>query len=298
MPSGRRRGERLGLLKVNDVDLNVMVSGQGPALVALHGFTGDVSTWHTFARAAEAEFTVITIDLLGHGRSSNPRDPERYGLERTVADLGSVLDALDIKRASWLGYSMGGRIALGVGVLAPDRCRALVLEGASPGLLAAGERAQRVASDERLAQLIESAGITAFVDYWERLPLFATQVRFPARVRARLRAQRLRNSPAGLAASLRGIGTGAQPALHGRLAGLTMPVLFLAGEEDTKFGQIAQEMCAAVPRGRVALVARAGHAAHLEQPAAFNRLVLDFLRRLPAAGRAQDAAKLPAGPAR
>ncbi|MBI3954108.1 MAG: 2-succinyl-6-hydroxy-2,4-cyclohexadiene-1-carboxylate synthase [Chloroflexi bacterium] len=288
----------MALLRVNGVDLNVRVAGRGPAVVALHGFTGDLGTWRAFARAAPADNTVILVDLLGHGRSTCPTDPDRYRMERTVADLVGVLDALGIQRAAWLGYSMGGRIALGVGVLAPERCRGLVLEGASPGLPTAEERTQRAASDELLAQSIERHGLATFVDYWERLPLFASQARLTGRVRARLRAQRLRNNPAGLAASLRGIGTGAQPAFHDRLAGLALPVLFLAGEEDLKFRQIAQEMGAAVPAGRVAFIPRAGHAAHLEQPAAFNCAVLDFLRSLPADEPGQGAATLPAGPAR
>jgi 2-succinyl-6-hydroxy-2,4-cyclohexadiene-1-carboxylate synthase len=277
----------MGLLRVNGVGLNVLVAGSGPALVALHGFTGDASTWRSFTRAAAKDHTVIIVDLLGHGRSDCPPDPQRYCVERTVVDLVAVLDTLKIGQAAWLGYSMGGRIALGVGVLAPERCRALVLEGASPGLPTPDERAARCASDERLAQLIERKGIHTFVEYWERLPLFASQARLSERARARLRAQRLLNRAAGLAASLRGIGTGAQPSFHEKLPDLALPALFVAGEEDQKFRRIALEMCRAVPNGRVALIPRAGHAAHLEQPRAFNRVVLGFLRSLPVAGVAQ-----------
>ena len=82
----------------------------------------------------------------------------------------------------------------------------------------------RVASDNALADLIERDGIEAFVARWERMPLFATQERLPPAVRARLAAQRRANIPAGLANSLRGIGTGVQPSLWERLGELKIPM--------------------------------------------------------------------------
>ena len=265
-------------LPINDVKLNVEVSGQGPPLVALHGFTGSVATWEPLAHALDREHTMVRIDLLGHGGSSRPADPRRYSMEHTVADLVGVLDALGPATACWLGYSMGGRIALGVALAAPERCGALVLESASAGIRDATERARRAASDERLARWTEEAGIEAFVDYWESLPLFASQSKLSQETRAALRAQLLANHPAGLANSLRGIGAGAQPAYHDRLAELAMPALFMAGEDDAAYAEAAKAMAAAVPDGRAVIEAEAGHAVHLERPEAFQGAVLDFLR--------------------
>ena len=268
-------------VKVNGVSLNLVVQGHGPSIVALHGFTGDLKTWHAFAQAAGREYTLVLIDLLGHGRSSCPPDPQRYHMEQCIEDLLGVLNSLGIHQAIWLGYSMGARIALGVGMAAPERCQALVLEGGSPGLADPRECAQRVASDEHLARMIEKAGVPQFVDFWEARPLFASQVRLSQRERTRIRTQRLRNSPVGLANSLRGIGAGAQPPLHHRLPSLAPPALFIAGGEDNKFRDIAQTMCSRVPNGRVAVIPEAGHAAHIEQPDLFNSTVLAFLRGLP-----------------
>ena len=156
-------------LAINGVDYNVEVSGQGPPLVALHGFTGSVATWESLAQAIGGEHTVVRVDLLGHGASSRPADPRRYSLERTNADLAGVLDALGLSTASWLGYSLGGRIALSLALAAPERCGALVLESASPGIQDPAERARRAASDERLADWIEVEGVEAFVEHWESL---------------------------------------------------------------------------------------------------------------------------------
>jgi 2-succinyl-6-hydroxy-2,4-cyclohexadiene-1-carboxylate synthase len=195
----------------------------------------------------------------------------------TVADLVAVLDRQGIGRAHVLGYSMGGRVALALALAHPDRVGALVLESASPGLAGAGERAARVAADAALAARIEREGVPAFVDCWEALPLWASQARLSADARAALRAQRLQNTPVGLANSLRGLGTGSQPPLWDRLGDLAAPTLLVAGCDDAKFSDLARRMAEAIPANELLLVHSAGHAVHLEQPAVFARLVRDFL---------------------
>lgn len=242
-------------------------------LVLLHGFTGSAASWgthlDTFAAAGQR---VIAFDLLGHGASSAPDDPQRYRMERCQEDIGAALGMLGVGpgEAMLLGYSMGGRLALSLGF--SGSFKALILESASPGLASASEREQRRASDERLAAGIERDGIAAFVASWEQHPLFASQRVLSAEVRS----QRLQNRPAGLANSLRGMGTGIQPSLHERLPMLDLPVLLLAGELDTKFCTIARQMCQAIPRASLEIISGAGHTVHLEQPEQFAKSVLAF----------------------
>lgn len=266
------------LRHLNGLDYYVEVAGSGPPLVLLHGFTGSAASWASHLDTFAREFTCVTVDLPGHGDTEAPADPARYAMERVVEDLVELCTRLGIARAAWLGYSMGGRLALGVGVLAPQVVTALVLEGAAPGLDDPAERAARVASDEALATRLEREGLVPFIDFWERLPLFATQARLPEERRAILRQQRLLNNPLGLANSLRGMGQGAQPAFRDRLGAVRAPALLLAGEEDAKFRALAAEMAAAMPNARAATIPGAGHAAHFEQPGQFDALVLDFLR--------------------
>ncbi|MCH7997698.1 MAG: 2-succinyl-6-hydroxy-2,4-cyclohexadiene-1-carboxylate synthase [Chloroflexi bacterium] len=261
---------------VNGVNLNVEVTGEGPALVALHGFTGSLRTWDSLVQAAAGRFTLVLVDLLGHGDSDAPEDPSRYSMERCTQDLIALLDALGLERAGWLGYSMGGRICLYLGLAAPDRCQALAVEGASGGIVDEKERRARVESDDALARMIEERGIEAFVDYWEGLPLFSSQSRLPEGARAGLRRQRLRNRPRGLAGSLRGMGAGAQPPLYDRLQSLARPVLLMAGEEDTRYCDLARQMGDSMSGGRVSIIPGAGHCPHLERPELFNEKVLEF----------------------
>lgn len=269
---------RIALDALEEACLNVSRTGKGPVVVALHGFTGDVATWDSFSGAAQHEYSVVSVDMLGHGASDAPASPVLYGMPATIQALAEVLDRLQIERAHWLGYSMGGRVALAAAISLGKRTLSLILESASPGLRTVEERQARMGDDGVLANRIEKVGIAAFVDYWESLSLWASQARLPRTVRERLRAQRLNNNPAGLANSLRGIGTGAQPPLHDRLGELRAPVLLIAGEEDVKFSAIAGEMSRAMPGSRLCTIPESGHAVHLEQPDTFNRTLLEFLR--------------------
>ncbi len=115
------------------------------------------------------------------------------------------------------------------------------------------------------------------MEEWERLPLFASQSRLPAAAQSKVRAQRLANNAQGLANSLRGMGTGVQPSLWDRLGELKVPTLLIAGALDEKFMRTAQKMAKKIPGARVEIVAEAGHNVHVEKPAAFDHLVLDFL---------------------
>ena len=254
--------------------------GAGQPLLLLHGFSGDGATWHAVADALGERWRVIMLDCLGHGASDKPREVASYRMEAIAADIISVLDQLEIRRTHLLGYSMGGRLALYLALRHPERLRSLILESASPGLAEASERAQRRRRDEALANRIEADGIGAFVEYWERLPLWASQSTLPPKVRAAQRQQRLSNSALGLANSLRGLGAGAQPNLWPRLPTLRMPALLLVGEADSKFRRINQAMAARMPDAQLRLIPAAGHNTHLENAPAFCREVNSFLAAL------------------
>jgi 2-succinyl-6-hydroxy-2,4-cyclohexadiene-1-carboxylate synthase len=275
------RSPEVQRLLVNGVNLGVLQYGEKKTsratLVLLHGFTGSALGWeHIIPDLAALGLHIVALDMLGHGQSDAPADVGRYSIEHCQADILAALQALGIGRgeAILLGYSMGGRIALYCAF--SGYFRALVLESASPGLATSAEREQRRASDEALAIHIEQEGVKAFIDYWEKIPLFASQRRLATERREELRAQRLNNRAQGLANSLRGVGTGAQPELYTSLPTLNLPVLLLAGELDSKFCTIAQEMASQLPQAKLQIVPGAGHTIHLEQPEAFVTCVGEF----------------------
>lgn len=202
-------------------------------------------------------------DIRGHGSASSL---EPVTLEAVVGDLTGVAPP----RFVLVGYSMGGRIALHVALALRDRVERLVLVGASPGIADDLEREARRAADDRLADEIEGLSIEEFARGWAETPVLADQ---PAGVRSLVDEDRRRNTPAGLARALRGLGTGALPSVWDRLGELTMPLALVVGERDEKFSAIAFQMAGAIERSEVVVVAGAGHAVHLEAPAAVAEVI-------------------------
>lgn len=247
-----------------------------PPLLLLHGFTGSSENWRALAPTLAPR--TLAVDIIGHGRSPIPDDIAPYTMPQAAAALIELLDTLAVSEVTLLGYSMGGRLALYTAVHYPHRVARLILESASPGLATEAARAARRRRDEELADWIEAHTLAAFVDRWQALPLWASQQQLAPEKRAALRAQRLQNSRTGLANSLRGMGTGAQPSLWPQLPQLDKPTLLIAGAHDTKFVGINQEMAALLPQARLEIVTDAGHTVHLERPSRFHQLIRPFLQ--------------------
>ena len=243
------------------------------AILLLHGFTGSAAEWAGLAPQLAPHRRVVAVDLPGHAGSP----VGECSMQQCVADLLATMDGLGHAKFDVLGYSLGGRVALHLAAAAPGRVRSLILESASPGLADPAERAARAAADDALADKIIANGIAWFADYWQDIPLFASHAALPADVRAALRARRLCNTPAGLAAALRGMGTGRQESLWSRLSELTMPTLLITGQLDIKFATINRQMAALMPSARHHSLPGAGHTVHLERPQAFAELVVGFL---------------------
>ena len=179
----------------NGIFLNVEVTGDGPIVLMLHGFTRDARAWEPVLPALDG-YRVVRVDLIGHGKSDAPEDPSRYTMAHAVEDLTALLHHLSVDKYALVGYSLGGRVGLHLATAAPERLWALVIESASPGIEDAAQRAARVESDEKLAQSIFTDGIEAFADRWQAQGLFASQASLPEGVLAEQRRQRIENSPA------------------------------------------------------------------------------------------------------
>lgn len=234
--------------------------------VLAHGFTQTARSWagieQRLARAAPAIETVA-VDLPGHG-DAHDLVTDLWGAADHLVDAGG--------RGSYVGYSMGGRVALHAALAHPDCVEQLVLIGATAGIERSAERSERRASDERLAAHVEQIGVGRFVDEWLTNPLFAGLDDSSA-----LRDDRLRNTAPGLASSLRHCGTGTQEPLWDRLGAIRCPTLLLVGERDAKFRLLADRLNDAISGSRLEVVADSGHSVHLEQPAATVSALCEFL---------------------
>ena len=232
-------------------------------LVLLHGFTQTGRSWQPVLHALAARYRAIAPDLPGHGGFAERRPA-------SFAACDAYVRVLADQPITLAGYSMGGRIALHAALSLGPRVRRLVLVGASAGIADPAERAARAAEDAALAARIEAIGLEAFAREWGAQPLFAGMPRGIAEI---AHADRMRNTAAGLAAALRGLGTGVMPPLWDRLGELTVPVELVVGERDEKFRAIAERMTAALVAGRLHVVPGTGHAVHLEAPEAVAEVI-------------------------
>ena len=239
----------------------------GPRLVLVHGFTQTGRSWRPVAERlgrALPDHELVLVDAPGHG-GSGTIDADLATAGRLLADAGG--------RATYVGYSMGGRMVLHTALDRPDIVERLVLLGATAGIDDPAERAERRRADDALATSIERDGVPAFLERWLANPMFAALPDDPAE-----RAERLRNTAAGLASSLRSCGTGTQEPSWSRLAELQMPVLVLAGERDEKFAALGERLTRSIGMNAGSgTIAGAGHAAHLERPDEFVAALARFV---------------------
>ena len=146
------------------VRVHYQVEGEGSPLVLQHGFTESVVDWYEtgYVEALRSDYRLILIDARGHGASDKPHDPEAYVLDQRVSDVVAVLDALDVARALFWGYSMGGWIGFGLAKYARERVHALVIGGQHP-------YARSMGSLRRMVQKGIAQGSGAFVAGMEEM---------------------------------------------------------------------------------------------------------------------------------
>jgi 2-succinyl-6-hydroxy-2,4-cyclohexadiene-1-carboxylate synthase len=257
--------------------LSYTTSGPGEhAILFLHGFMGSSDDWREVIDGTDGlddRFRAVAVDLPGHGGSTSLPETS-YSMEGAAGAVLRTLDGLGARRASLVGYSMGGRLALYLALRHPERCERLLLESASPGLKTGEERALRRQDDEERAKTLETGDFGTFLEEWYSQPLFSTLR--PPLVRD-LVERRRGNDPGELARSLRGMGTGSQPSLWEEIEGLSVPTLAVAGELDEKFSEVAREMEERSPRVRVEVVPGAGHNARIEAPEEYSLLLGGFI---------------------
>lgn len=256
--------------------------GQIPVLL-LHGFMQTGATWEPVAPRLAQDHCLYAIDLVGHGQSDKPENPRAYSIPAQADAVSALIrdvvlpqtteatreGHMPAKRVHVLGYSMGGRIALDVAQRHGDMVYSLILESAGIGAADEAERVQYAERAASWARQLREQGIEAFVDYWEQLPLFATQQRLDEETRAAVRAERLANDPEAMALSVENAGQHTMPLADQTMDDLGLswtPVFYIAGTRDEKYLEIAERF---VKEGLDAKAVMGGHNLHLEVPGLF-----------------------------
>ncbi|HKY37648.1 MAG TPA: alpha/beta fold hydrolase [Polyangiaceae bacterium] len=227
----------------------------------LHGFTGTPESFGYLSLPAGCAAPV----LGGHLGT-----PVLGDFWHEVERLSSLAEGCE----GLLGYSLGGRLALGLLARHPARFAHALIVSAQPGLVTAAEREARRDSDAGFVWRLHEEGLSGFVDAWQTLPLWASQGALPDAVKQAQRSQRLRHTAEGLAHSLLRHGLAEMPDLRPQLAHVSSRVDLLVGERDEKFVTLGHELAALMPAARLTVAAGAGHNLLLERPEHCCRLLL------------------------
>lgn len=254
--------------------LHVQQAGNGQRLVMLHGWGLNSHVWDDILGPLARSFTVVRIDLPGHGASPWPPTFD------DLASLARVLEPHVGERAIVLGWSLGAQAALRLALDSPTAVRAMVLVAATPRFLADGEWPHGVEPavlDDFAARLREDHEGTV-------RDFLALQVRGDERAMETLRHLRRRvlatgaTHPEALAAGLAVLrGTD----LREEIPRITVPALVVAGEHDRLTPpEASRQLAAGLGRARYAQIDRAAHAPFISHRDIFLREVEQFLARL------------------
>ena len=252
----------MSTLDRDGVKIHYEVHGAGPAVLMSHGYSATSKMWDGQVAALKDRYKVIVWDMRGHGQSDYPTDGAKYSEALTAGDMAAILAAVGEKSAVIGGLSLGGYMSLAFHATHPDMTRALMLFDTGPGFKKDEARNAWNATAHKRAADLDARGLAALNTSDE------------------VRLTRHRDA-SGLAGAARGMLAQPDGSLIDSLPTIAVATLVLVGAEDRHFLGAADYMAAKIPGAQKTVIPDAGHAANLDQPAAFNRAVADFLAALP-----------------
>lgn len=243
----------------NGVQIHYQVEGEGPALVLQHGFTQSSRRWafHGYVEALKHNYQLILIDARGHGKSDKPHDRDAYEVSLTAGDVVAVLDALNLDKAHYWGYSMGGWIGFGLAKYALERVQTFILGGMHPYGRTLPPGSQLDGGDP-------DAFVNAFMG---RLGI--DQAAMPSEIREELFA----NDFEALAAAQQDF-----PSLADVVPTMTLPCLLYAGENDETYYTQARACAKQLTHATFFSLPGLDHAAGFREAALVLPHVMAFLR--------------------
>ncbi|MEE0343757.1 MAG: alpha/beta fold hydrolase [Eggerthellaceae bacterium] len=282
-----------------------------PPVVLLHGFMQSSTSWNSIASSFTNRFCVYALDFIGHGLTEKSKKAARYTYEDMAASVDYFLRKVvcaqekrgcekrgrekgvhtrqaltnhsqtkhtQTKRAHVIGYSMGGRIALRLLQTSSDVLASVVLESCNLGCATETERTEAAQRNQGWVDRIQHDGMEAFVNYWETLPMFATQKELGWD--KLLHVSRAANNPTSMVLCLQGSGKQAMPLTEVMLEAVRtqrqmgFPMLYIYGDKDAKSAAVAATLEA---EGVLVSAIPAGHNVHLEAPMLYLKEVVHFL---------------------
>ena len=256
---------------INRDGVNIYYDDQGPkgapenpdeiAILLSHGHAAAAPMWAAQVTEISKKYRIITWDLRGHGKSDSPSDPDLYSVELTVGDIAAILDDCGIQHAVIGGHSLGGVMAFQFQLEHPERVCAMAILNSGPGFRNEEVRNKWNIGCERTASSLARKGLSALSKSEEVHAEWHQGVD-------------------GLVHAARGIMTHQDSRMIDNLGNIEVPVLVMVGDRDKEFLGAADYMEKKISNVEKIIIKDAGHAANLDQPEIFNRLLIGFLDRL------------------
>jgi pimeloyl-ACP methyl ester carboxylesterase len=280
--NGAMKDMRIARVRIHGHEVSYQEAGQGPVLLLIHGMAGSARTWAEVVPLLARDFTVLAPDLIGHGESGKPVGD--YSLGAYASGLRDLLAVLGIERATLVGHSFGGGVAMQLAYQHPECCERLVLVD-SGGL---GREVSWVLRSLTLpgAEVLAPVLFPAFVRDWGSTigRLFADRGLRSGRIAESWRAYASLTEPANRQAFVRTIRAVVDPggqtvSARDRLyLAAKVPTLIIWGDQDgiipVSHGIAAHE---AIPGSRLEIISGTGHFPHVEEPVRFAGILSEFV---------------------
>jgi pimeloyl-ACP methyl ester carboxylesterase len=265
-------------IKANGISMNYEVTGSGKWLTLVHGAGDNLGAWWNQVPVFSRSYRVLTYDVRGYGQTETP--PENYSTDILIEDLHGLLKALGINETYLMGYSMGGRVAIGLTLKYPKMIKALIVANSPLGSMPqrSEEQLQEMAKmREQRMKIVEEQGLAPIMDESMAMVFSAGWPEKNREVFEQYKNIRLTNNPKSYVVAMRSMTMGG-PAPD--VSSIHCPTLIIGGESDGLMGADSARAGQALIPGSKLKVMPTGHASYIEQPEEFNTAVLGFLAGL------------------
>ncbi len=262
-----------GSIKINDISISFNDSENGKyAIIFIHGFPFDKSSWNLQYEALKAKFRVITYDIRGFGHSTSNSAP--FSIDLFADDLIAFMDGLSIQKATICGLSMGGYIALNAINRYPDRIEKLILCDTQ----CIADSPEGKDKRYKTIDLLNNGGLLQWADAFTKNLFTGESLQNNQIVVSSIKEVMLSTSIQTLVSTLKALAERNETCSI--LTSIRVPVLILCGDSDVitppdKSQQINQSIISS----EMKIISRAGHLSNIEQAEIFNTYLMEFLSK-------------------
>ncbi|MBN2033638.1 MAG: 3-oxoadipate enol-lactonase [Deltaproteobacteria bacterium] len=259
-------------IEANGISIHYMLDGaeSAPVVTLSHSLATDLTMWEPQMDALLTSYRVLRYDTRGHGKTSVPRGP--YSFDMLAGDVAALLKSLGIEKTLFMGISMGGMIGQALALKSQDLLSGLILCDTMSRI---PDEAKSI-WDERIDSVQKDgmeSQVESTIQRWLRPPYREKNPEVVGKVEAMIRTTKPEGY-IGCAQAIRELN------LTEQISGITIPTLIIVGEDDPATPVFAsQEIKDKIKNSELVILGSAAHLSNIEQSEAFNRAVLNFLRK-------------------